>query len=73
MLSLNVGCFLSLLQEIALIYLPLSSSIFSKPYCAVSFVQTALKVITMMMKRKMKKMMMMMMKVKMKLGQTLSW
>ena len=37
MLSLNVGCFLSLLQEIALIYLPLSSSIFSKPYCAVSF------------------------------------
>lgn len=35
MLSLNVGCFLSLLQEIALIYLPLSSSIFSKPYCAV--------------------------------------
>ena len=71
--SQNVGCFLSLLQEITLIYLPLSSSIFSKPYCAVSFVQTALKVMTMTMKRKMKKMMMMMMKVKMKLGQILSW
>ena len=69
--SQNVGCFLSLLQEISLTYLPLSSSIFPKPRCAVSFVQTAMKVMTMTMKRKMKKMMMM--KVKMKLGQTLSW
>ena len=65
--SQNVGCFLSLLQEISLTYLPLSS----KPRCAISFVQTAMKVMTMTMNRKMKKMMMM--KVKMKLGQTLSW
>ena len=69
MLSLNVGCFLSLLQEIPLIYLPLSSSIFPKRCCTGSFVETAMKVMTM--KKKMKKMMMM--KVKMKLGQTLSW
>ena len=53
------------------LFTSLSSSIFPKPRCAVSFVQTAMKVMTMTMKRKMKKMMMM--KVKMKLGQTLSW
>ena len=68
--SRNVSCFLSLLQEIPLIYLPLSS-IFPKPCSTGSFVQTVMKLMTMTMKREMKKMMMM--KVKMRLGQTLSW
>ena len=73
MTSQNVGCFLSPLQEIALIYLPPSSSIFPKPCCAGSFVQTAMKVMTMTMTMKSKMKKMMIMKVKMTLGQILSW